>query len=272
MSDGTPDDNAQSWQAGIWDRISQLYLQEIDRRFAPVVEQVIRRASLEAGHNVLDIGTGTGAVALQAASLVGSSGQVTGVDISTEMLDLARQRAAQLNLGNLTFLPSSAETMQATDASFDAVLASLSLMYVIDRAAAARECARVLRPGGRFVAAVWANPEECDIVLFQQTAGRFAPPPPVPGVGPGALADTAPLIEQLADAGIDASVETESLGFDFDDFSFAWEVLAGVTTALLAPEQREAAKAAVQAAMWPDGVGPRHFRNVTQFVVGEKRR
>ena len=69
------------------------------------------------------------------------------------------------------------------------VLASLSLMYAVDRAAAAQEIARVLRPGGRLVAAVWSGPEQCDIVLFQQTAGRFAPSTPVSGVGPGALAD-----------------------------------------------------------------------------------
>ena len=262
---------ALAWQVGVWDRISQTYLREIDSRFAPVVEQVIRRAALKPGHRVLDLGTGTGAVALQAAPLVGPAGQVTGADPSSEMLDLAQQRAARLGHANLNFEVGSAEAIQAEDASFDAVLACLSLMYVVDRAAAARECARVLRPGGRFVAAVWARPEECDIVLFQQTAGRFAPPPPVPGVGPGALADPAPFVNQLEEAGIDASVETEVLGFDFDDFSSAWEVLAEVTTAALEPEQREEAKAAVQAAMWPGGVGPRHFRNVTQFIVGRRR-
>jgi SAM-dependent methyltransferase len=64
-------------------------------------------------------------------------------------------------------------------------------MYVIDREAAAREIARVLRPGGRLVAAVWAGPERADIVLLQQTAGSFAPEPPVPGVGPGALSGAA---------------------------------------------------------------------------------
>ena len=263
--------DALAWQVDIWDRISQLYLREVDKRFAPIVEQVIRRAALEPGQNVLDLGTGTGAVALQAAPLVGPIGQVVGSDISSEMLDLARQQAARLNYGNLNFQEGGAEAIQAQDANFDAVLASLSLMYVIDREAAARECARVLRPGGRFVASVWARPEECDIVLFQQTAGRFAPAPPVPGVGPGALADPAPFINQLAEAGIDANVETESLGFDFDDFASAWEVLAGVTTAALDPERREEARAAVQAVMWLDGDGPRHFRNVTQFIVGRKR-
>ena len=90
------------------------------------------------------------------------------------------------------------------------------------RAAAAREISRVLKPGGRFVAAVWSGPESSDIVLFQQTAGSFAPPPPVPGVGPGAMADPDIFLAQLADAGIEADVQTEVQEFDFDDFESAW--------------------------------------------------
>jgi hypothetical protein len=75
-------------------------------------------------------------------------------------------------------------------------------------------------------------------------------------------------LAQLADAGIESRVETEGLGFDFADFELAWEVLAGVTTAQLPPERRQEAKEAVQAAMWPHGRGAKHFRNVTQFIVG----
>jgi hypothetical protein len=93
----------------------------------------------------------------------------------------------------------------------------------------------------------------------------------VPGVGPGSLADLSGFLAQLTEAGIVASVETEELGFDFPSFDLAWEVLAGVTTAQLPPERQQEAKAAVQAAMWPDGRGPRHFRNVTQFLVGRAR-
>jgi SAM-dependent methyltransferase len=141
-------------------------------------------------------------------------------------------------------------------------------MFVIDRAAAAREIARMLRPGGRFVAAVWAGPADCDIVRFQQTAGSFAPPLPVLGVGPGALADPTPFLTELADAGLHARVETEVLGFDFDDFESAWAILAAVTTAGLAPERGEEAKDAVRVLMWPGGEGPRHFRNTTHFIVG----
>ena len=248
-----PEQEALQWQVGVWDRISQLYLCEIDPRFTPVVGGVIRRAGLKPGEKVLDLGTGTASLAIEAATLVGATGRVTALDISPEMLSLAKGRA---------------EEIPAEDAAFDVVLASLSLMYVIDRAAAARELRRVLRPGGRVVAAVWAGPERCDIVLFQQTAGKFAPPPPVSGVGPGALADPAAFLTQLACAGINAHVEAEELGFGFDRFELAWEVLAGVTTAQLAPERRQQAKEAVQAVMWPHGNGSRHFRNITQFLVG----
>jgi len=189
-----------AWQIGVWDRISQIYLREIDKRFEPVVEQLIARAALAPGQDVLDLGTGTGSVAIRAASLVGPSGQVSGVDLSPDMLALAQQRGAALGLTNCSFQDGRGEAIPATNRSFDVLLASLSLMYVVDRAAAAREIARVLRLGGRFVASVWAGPEHCDIVLFQQTAGRFAPTPPVPGVGPGALSDPTPFLAQLAEA------------------------------------------------------------------------
>jgi SAM-dependent methyltransferase len=264
------DREALAWQREIWDRYPAIYRQEVDRRFAPVVEQVITRAALQPGQHVLDLGTGTGSVALQAASLIGPGGEVLGVDISPEVLAVAHQRATARGLTHVRVREGRVEAISEEDAHFHVILASLSLMYATDRAAV-REIARVLRPGGRFVAAVWAGPEPCDIVLFQQTAGRFAPPPPVPGVGPGALADPTPFLQQLSDAGIESHVEMETLGFDVDDFRSAWTVLAGVTTAQLRPERQQEAQAAVRAAMWPQGDGPRHFRNRTQFIVGQRR-
>jgi len=112
------------------------------------------------------------------------------------------------------------------------------------------------------------GPELCDIVLFQQTAGRFAGPPPIPGVGPGALADPTVFLQQLAAVGIDARVEQEVLGFAFDTFATAWEALAGVTTAHLSPERQQEAQEALMAVMYPQGDDPRHFRNTTQFILG----
>jgi SAM-dependent methyltransferase len=262
------DQEGLKWQVGVWDRISPIYLQTIDNRFTGVVDAVIRRAALQSVQQVLDIGTGTGSVAIKAASLVMPGGNVTAVDISPEMLELARQRATSLSLTNVEFFEGRAEELPLPNGRFDIVLASLSLMYVIDRAAAAREIARVLRPGGRFVAAVWGGPEEADIVLFQQTAGSFAPAPPVPGVGPGALADPAGFLAELELTGIRTSVESETTGFVFDDFSSAWDALASVTTAQLPPERQQEAKTAVRTKMWPEGDGPRHFRKLTRFIAG----
>jgi SAM-dependent methyltransferase len=187
------------------------------------------------------------------------------------MLALARRRAEELGLDNISFREGRAEAIPAADAAFDVALASLSLMYVIDRDAAAREIARVIKPGGRLVAAAWAGPEQCDIARFQQIVGGFAPTPPVPGVSPWALADPAPFLARLADAGVDARVETATLGFTFDDFASVWEALAGVTVAQFAPEQKQEAQAAVMAAMWPHGDGPRHFSNATHFITGQRR-
>jgi len=268
MTDAERDRKALEWQTGVWNRISDVYLREIDKRFAPVVEAVIARARLTAGESVLDVGVGTGAVAERAAEIIGSSGRAVGVDISPDMIALARQRMAARGLTNVTLREGRGESIPADDRDFDVVLSSLTLMYVIDRAAAAKEIARVLRPGGRLIASVWAGADECDIVLFQQTAGKFAGSPPVPGVGPGALADPTLFLEQLAEAGVEAHVETEMLGFDFPDFTSAWDALAGVTTAHLPPEQQQEAQQAVMDAMYPRGDAARQFGNLTQFIIG----
>lgn len=259
-----------AWQVDVWNRLSEVYPSEIDSRFIPVVDAILARAGLKAGERVLDLGTGTGAVAERAATLVGPDGEVIGVDISTEMLAAARRGMAVRGITNVSLREGRAEALPIPDDSVDAVLASLSLMYVIDRASAAREIARALKPGGRFVGAVWAGADECDIVCFQETAGSFAATPPVAGVGPGSLADPSAFLQQLADAGIETRVEIETLGFDFESFDLAWDVLAGVTTAQLEPERQQAAKKAVMATMWEEENNPRHFRNVTQFIIGQR--
>ena len=262
------DDEALAWQTAVWDKISDVYLAAVDQRFIPVIDGVISRAAIRVGDHVLDLGTGTGSVALALGSAVGATGRVVGHDISQDMLSIATRRAAQMELTNVEFAEGRAESIPAEDSSFDVVLASLSLMYVIDRATAAREIARVLRPGGRFVAAVWAAPDVCDIVLFQQTAGSFAPPPPALGVGPGAMADPNDFLEQLSKSGVEARIETENLGFEFSNFESAWDVLAGVTTANLAPEVQEQARNAVCQLMWNDVGNSKYFQNTTQYIVG----
>jgi SAM-dependent methyltransferase len=259
-----------AWQVGVWERMADVYRREIDTRFGPVIEAVMKRAELVPGETVLDLGTGTGAVAILAATQVGSTGRIKAVDISPEMLTRAGERVQELQLTNIDLAEGRAEAIPADDRSVDAVVASLSLMYVIDRAAAAMEIARVLRPGGRLVAAVWAGPGEADIVRFQQTAGSFAPAPPVRGVGPGALGDPSEFLSQLRAAGLDAESEKVTTTFEFASFQDAWDALAGVTAATLEPKVQEEAKAAVRALMWPDAGTPRTFHNATQLISARK--
>ena len=87
-------DEGLKWQVGVWDRISVTYLREVDARFAPVIDGVIRRAELKPGERVLDLGTGTGSIAIKAASSIGPNGVVTAIDISAE-LDFGHQAAWQ---------------------------------------------------------------------------------------------------------------------------------------------------------------------------------
>jgi ubiquinone/menaquinone biosynthesis C-methylase UbiE len=170
-----PDNRAKgfAWQLRVWDRMADVYRREIDTRFGPVVEAVLKLADLRPGETVIDLGTGTGAVAILAATQVGTTGRIKAVDISPEMLTRAGARLRDLQITNIDLAEGSAEAIPADDRSIDAVVASLTLMYVIDRDAAAKDIARVLRPGGRFVAAVWGGPAEADIVKFQQSAGRL---------------------------------------------------------------------------------------------------
>jgi SAM-dependent methyltransferase len=259
-----------AWQLGVWDRMADVYRREIDTRFGPVIDQVLKLANLRFGEMVLDLGTGTGAVAILAATQVGTAGRIKAVDISPEMLTRAAERLQNLQLTNVDLAEGRAEALPADDRSIDAVIASLSLMYAIDRAAAAKEIARVLRSGGRFIAAVWGGPAEADIVRFQQTAGGFAPTPPVQGVGPGALADPSEFLSQLRAAGLDPKCETVTTTFEFANFQDAWDALAGVTTAALEPKVQDEAKAAICELMWPDPGTPRTFRNSTQLIYARK--
>src|SRR4029450_2569931 len=135
-----------AWQISVWDRMVPVYTREIDKRFELIVERVVKRADLKPGQHVLDLGTGTGSVALGAAEGVAANGRVTALDISTDMLAIARRRAASAG-ANITFVEGRAEAIPADAESVDAPLASLSLSQVTDRAAAAREIARVLFNG-----------------------------------------------------------------------------------------------------------------------------
>jgi SAM-dependent methyltransferase len=102
-----------AWQAGVWDGMSRLYRDEIDPRFAPIVDGVVSRAALRPGEHVLDLGAGTGTVAAKAAVAVGATGSVLAIDPSAAMVALARRRAREPDTAPFRVELGAAETIPA---------------------------------------------------------------------------------------------------------------------------------------------------------------
>jgi SAM-dependent methyltransferase len=107
-------------------------------------------ADLHEGEVVLDLGSGAGADVLISARRVGPTGKAIGLDMTDEMLDLARRNATLAGLNNVEFIRGFLEQMPLPDASVDVVISNCVINLSGDKPAVLREAARVLRPGGRF--------------------------------------------------------------------------------------------------------------------------
>lgn len=107
-------------------------------------------ADLHSGETVLDLGSGAGADVLISAGRVGPRGRVIGLDMTPEMLELARRNAAAAGADNVEFLHGYLEQIPLPDDSVDVVLSNCVINLAADKTAVLAEAARVLRPGGRF--------------------------------------------------------------------------------------------------------------------------
>lgn len=106
-------------------------------------------ADLEEGDVVLDLGSGGGIDVLLSARRVGPSGYVYGVDMTDEMLEVARRHAAEAGLANVKFIKGYIEDIPLDDATVDVVISNCVINLSADKPAVISEMARVLRPGGR---------------------------------------------------------------------------------------------------------------------------
>lgn len=105
-------------------------------------------ASLEPGQVVLDLGSGGGIDVLLSARRVGPTGKAYGLDMTPEMLDLARRNQAEAGVKNVEFLLGSMEAIPLADASIDVVISNCVINLAADKDQVLREAHRVLRPGG----------------------------------------------------------------------------------------------------------------------------
>ena len=128
-------------------------------------------ADLHPGETVLDLGSGAGADVLISARRVGATGKAIGLDMTDEMLDLARRNADEAGVANADFVKGHIEDIPLADGSVDVVISNCVINLSADKPRVLREAARVLAPGGRFaVSDVIADPELDDATRADMAA------------------------------------------------------------------------------------------------------
>lgn len=142
---------------------------------AAVAPDVVRRAGIVKGQSVLDVGCGTGVVALTAARL---GAQVTGLDLTPELIIRAKQNAALMRL-DVRWREGDVESLPFEDGEFDCVVSQFGHMFAPRPEVAVTEMLRVLRPGGTLAFATW--PPDHFVGRVFSLMASYAPPPP-PGV------------------------------------------------------------------------------------------
>ena len=176
---------------------------DYDAAIAGYHQSLLELAAIRRNDTVLDIGCGTGQTTRDAARLA-SSGSALGVDLSSAMLDVARARAEQAGLPNVSFLQADAQVHRFEPATFDVAISRTGTMFFGDPVAAYANIAAALRPGGRVAFAVWQGRSENEwFTAFTGalSAGRDLPAPPPEAPHPFSMSDPDRVSRLLADAG-----------------------------------------------------------------------
>jgi SAM-dependent methyltransferase len=193
---------------------------------APVTARMV--AGLQPGQRVLDVASGTGEPALEAAARVGPTGNVLGFDFVAAMLELAREKAASQGLRNVEFRLSDGEALDVSPGTFDVATMRWGLMFMPDPLACLRRVHAALKPGGRLALACWASPEEnpwasVPTAVLRRHLDLPVPPPDAPGLF--AFADPERLRATIGHAGFQ-DVTVEKVAFTMAAFPTGAELIA----------------------------------------------
>jgi SAM-dependent methyltransferase len=166
---------------------------------------LLAATSPSAGQRVLDVGCGGGGVALSLAAQVAPDGRVVGVDVSDELLRLARERAADAGVTNADFVNADMQSASIDGPPFDLAVSQFGVMFFDEPVTAFANIGAHLRPGGALTFACWQtvdrNPWHVATALGGLVAPRPEPPPGKSPVGPFTLGDVDHTTRLLSRAG-----------------------------------------------------------------------
>lgn len=283
-----PTFDAEQYKAGQrqqWDSVAQGWRKwwaTVENFSQQVSDRFMELAGISAGHHVLDVATGIGEPALTAAKIVGAAGKVVATDQSDGMLQIARERATEAGLQNIEFMAVDAGGLELGDGAFDAATCRWGLMFMPDIEAALEKIHRSLKPGSRFVAAVWGPPEKViglslAIGIMQKMLNLPPPPAEAPNLfklgAPGMVAGL------FSGAGFgDVQSETMLVNFQYDsvdDYVSFLQDIAAPIRAMLSQEtperQAEVWQAiAVAAGSYANADGQVSMPNETIIVSGRR--
>jgi SAM-dependent methyltransferase len=191
-----------TWSAGDWDRVA--------RTVTSVGALVLDRADVDAGHDVLDVGTGTGGNVAIPAALRGA--RVVGLDVTPELFDRARERAGEAGV-DVEWVEGDAQELPFEDARFDRVISTFAAMFAPDHARTAAELVRVCRPGGRIVMTTWVNDGFAGEMF--NLSGRFLPAPPEGVQPPQRWGVESHVVDMFGAAGATPVISRETVEFEF---------------------------------------------------------
>ncbi len=168
--------------------------------FSPWAKDLATQAPPAAGDRVLDLACGTGLVSEQIAPLIGDAGSIVGLDFNPIMLTVARRR--DFGGTSAEWLEASALSIPLPDNSIDAVYCQQGFQFFPDRAKAASEVSRVLKPGGTLAVSVWASADEFPVweTLFTSASKRLNVPIESVSI-PNSFGGSEPLESMFAEAG-----------------------------------------------------------------------